>query len=87
MPYFLVAMMIRAIELLQVLDIVLVVTLGGPEDASMVLHLYAYRETFYGGFLGYGAAAAYVLGFMVVFFSLLIARRFQAAQAAISAGV
>ncbi|MEJ0096710.1 MAG: sugar ABC transporter permease [Bauldia sp.] len=44
MPYLLVAMMIRAIELLQVLDIVLVATLGGPEDASLVLHLYAYRQ-------------------------------------------
>lgn len=73
-PYLLVAMLIRTIELLQVLDIVMVVTQGGPANSTMVLHLHAYRETFISGFLGYGTAVAYVLGFIVLLVSIVIAR-------------
>lgn len=73
-PYLLVAMLIRTIELLQVLDIIMVATQGGPANSTMVLHLHAYRETFISGFLGYGTAVAYVLGFIVVLVSIVIAR-------------
>ncbi|MCB1497007.1 MAG: sugar ABC transporter permease [Bauldia sp.] len=73
-PYLVVAMLIRTIELLQVLDIVMVATQGGPANATMVLHLHAYRETFISGFLGYGTAVAYVLGFIVVLVSIAIVR-------------
>lgn len=80
-PYLLVAMLIRTIELLQVLDIVMVATQGGPANATMVLHLHAYRETFISGFLGYGTAVAYVLGFIVVLVSIAIARWIGGTQA------
>lgn len=79
-PYLLVAMLIRTIELLQVLDIVMVATQGGPANSTMVLHLHAYRETFISGFLGYGTAVAYVLGFIVVLVSIVIARWIGGAQ-------
>ncbi len=82
LPFFLISLMIRSIELIQVLDIVLVTTNGGPGDASLVLHVAAYRETFASGFIGYGTTLALMLGLIVLFVVLLISRRLQAAQRA-----
>lgn len=82
LPFFLISLMIRSIELIQVLDIVLVTTNGGPGDASLVLHVAAYRETFASGFIGYGTTLALMLGLIVLFVVLLISRRLQAAQKA-----
>ncbi|OJX47871.1 MAG: hypothetical protein BGO81_00340 [Devosia sp. 66-22] len=73
-PYLVIAFLIRAIELLQVLDIVMVASQGGPANSTMVLHLLAYRETFIGGFLGYGTSIAYLLGFVVVLAAIAVIR-------------
>lgn len=82
LPFFLVSLAIRSIELIQVLDIILVTTLGGPNDASLTLHIAAYREAFVNSFLGSGIAYAFLLGLIVLMVALVILRQSLAAQAA-----
>ncbi len=82
LPFLLVSLMIRAIELIQVFDVIFVATGGGPADASRVLHLAAYREGFGSGFLGSGIAYAFLLGFIVLLVVVVIARQYLVAQAA-----
>jgi multiple sugar transport system permease protein len=82
LPFFLVSLAIRSIELIQVLDIILVTTQGGPAEASLTLHIAAYREAFVSSFLGSGIAYAFLLGFVVLVVALLILRQSLAAQAA-----
>jgi multiple sugar transport system permease protein len=82
LPFFLVSLAIRSIELIQVLDIILVTTQGGPAEASLTLHIAAYREAFVNSFLGSGIAYAFLLGLVVLVVALLILRQSLAAQAA-----
>lgn len=79
-PYLVIAFLIRAIELLQVLDIVMVASQGGPANSTMVLHLLAYRETFIGGFLGYGTSIAYLLGLVVVLVAIAVIKLLALSQ-------
>lgn len=84
LPFFLVSLMIRAIELIQVFDVIFVTTRGGPADASTVLHIAAYREAFADGYLGSGTAYAFVLAMIVLLVVLVVARQYVVAQAAAS---
>jgi multiple sugar transport system permease protein len=81
LPFALVSLMIRSIELIQVFDVIFVTTSGGPAHASRVLHMAAYREGFVDGYLGNGMAYAFLLGLTVLIVVLLVARRYLAAQA------
>jgi multiple sugar transport system permease protein len=82
LPFALVSLMIRSIELIQVFDVIFVTTSGGPAHASRVLHMAAYREGFVDGYLGSGTAYAFMLGLTVLVVVLIVARRYLAAQAA-----
>jgi multiple sugar transport system permease protein len=82
LPFALVSLMIRSIELIQVFDVIFVTTGGGPANASKVLHMAAYREGFVDGYLGNGMAYAFLLGAIVLLVVLVVARRYLAAQAA-----
>jgi multiple sugar transport system permease protein len=82
LPFALVSLMIRSIELIQVFDVIFVTTAGGPAHASRVLHMAAYREGFVDGYLGNGMAYAFMLGLTVLVVVLVVARRYLAAQAA-----
>ncbi|HEY3082267.1 MAG TPA: sugar ABC transporter permease [Chloroflexota bacterium] len=81
LPFALVSLMIRSIELIQVFDVIFVTTSGGPAHASRVLHMAAYREGFVDGYLGSGMAYAFMLGLTVLIVVLVVARRYLAAQA------
>ena len=81
LPFALVSLMIRSIELIQVFDVIFVTTQGGPAQASKVLHIAAYREGFVDGYLGNGMAYAVMLGLTVLVVVLVVARRYLAAQA------
>lgn len=81
LPFFLVSLMIRSIELIQVFDVIFVTTSGGPADASRVLHLAAYREGFVNGYLGSGSAYAFILSLIVLLVVLAVARQYLTAQA------
>jgi len=80
LPFFLVSLMIRAIELIQVFDVIFVTTRGGPADASKVLHIAAYRDGFVDGYLGSGSAYAFVLALIVLLVVMFVARQYLAAQ-------
>jgi multiple sugar transport system permease protein len=81
LPFFLVSLMIRAIELIQVFDVIFVTTRGGPADASTVLHIAAYRDGFVDGYLGDGSAYAFILAAIVLIVVAVVARQYVAAQA------
>jgi multiple sugar transport system permease protein len=82
LPFVLVSLMIRTIELIQVFDVIFVTTAGGPGDATRVLHIAAYREGFVNSYLGSGSAYAFLLALLVLLVVVVIARRYLSAQTA-----
>lgn len=61
MPVLLVATMLRLMDLLKVIDIVYVMTNGGPGHATETINLYNYLVALSYDKIGYGAAVALVL--------------------------
>jgi raffinose/stachyose/melibiose transport system permease protein len=55
---------------LRVFDQVMALTRGGPVDASETLATQVYKQTFYGGRFGYGAALALVLAAVITVLAL-----------------
>ncbi len=82
LPLFLVSLLIRCIELIQVFDVIFVTTKGGPADASRVLQIAAYQEGFADSYLGSGIAYSILLALIVLVVVLLVGRRYLAAQTA-----
>jgi multiple sugar transport system permease protein len=66
LPTLVVAAMLRVMDLLKVIDIVYVMTGGGPGHASETINLYNYLVALSYDKIGYGAAVALVL-FALVF--------------------
>lgn len=80
LPFFLVSFMIRCIQLIQVFDVIYVVSRGGPADASLTLQMAVFRQGFTAGYWGIGTAYSFILSFIVLCAVLIIARRYMAAQ-------
>ncbi len=80
LPFFLISFMLRCIQLIQVFDVIYILTKGGPSDASLVLQMGAYRQGFDSGYFGVGTAYSFILSFIVLAVVLVIARRYIAAQ-------
>jgi len=59
------------IDSFKVYDLVLVMTSGGPNDASQILTYYIYKQAFTLDRYGYGSAAAILLGILMIVFTLL----------------
>ncbi len=74
MPTLIVAAMLRVMDLLKVIDIVFVMTNGGPGHASETINLYNYLVAMSYDKIGYGAAVALVLFAIVVLFTLGLVR-------------
>jgi multiple sugar transport system permease protein len=79
MPMLLVAAMLRLMDLLKVIDIVYVMTGGGPGHASETINLYNYLVALSYDKIGYGAAVALVLFALVLLATLGLIRLRQAA--------
>ena len=60
-PVLLVTVLIRTIDSLRYLDLVLVITQGGPGDSTEILNYLAYRIGFQEFQIGHGAALAFVV--------------------------
>lgn len=71
MPVSVTAILIRALEALKTIDIVRVVTGGGPGNATEVLTLFAYDIGIKGGDIAYGSTVAYALLIFAIVFALL----------------
>jgi multiple sugar transport system permease protein len=74
MPTLMVAAMLRVMDLLKVIDIVFVMTNGGPGHASETINLYNYLVALSYDKIGYGAAVALVLFVIVVLCTLGLVR-------------
>ena len=74
MPMLLVATMLRLMDLLKVIDIVYVMTGGGPGHASETINLYNYLVALSYDKIGYGAAVALVLFALVLLATLGLIR-------------
>jgi multiple sugar transport system permease protein len=69
-----VAAMLRVMDLLKVIDIVYVMTGGGPGHASETINLYNYLVALSYDKIGYGAAVALVLFALVLLCTLGLVR-------------
>lgn len=74
MPILLVAAMLRLMDLLKVIDIVYVMTGGGPGHASETINLYNYLVALSYDKIGYGSAVALVLFALVLLATLGLIR-------------
>jgi multiple sugar transport system permease protein len=73
-PTLVVAAMLRVMDLLKVIDIVYVMTGGGPGHASETINLYNYLVALSYDKIGYGAAVALVLFVLVLLCTVALAR-------------
>ena len=64
------------IDSFKVYDLVLVMTAGGPNDATQIMTYYIYKQAFTFNQYGYGAAAAIILGIVMILFTILYNRGF-----------
>ncbi len=72
-----VALITTIIAALRVFDLVYVTTRGGPGDATLVASFLVYRAAFQQNRIGYAAAVATILTFVILLISYFITR-FQA---------
>ena len=59
------------IDSFKVYDLVLVMTSGGPNDATQIMTYYIYKQAFNFNKFGYGSAAAILLGLFMMFFTVI----------------
>ena len=74
LPTLVVAAMLRMMDLLKVIDIIYVMTGGGPGHASETINLYNYLVALSYDKIGYGAAVALVLFALVLLCIVALAR-------------
>jgi len=74
LPVTFTAVLIRGLELFKVLDIVVVMTGGGPGQATEVVTLYAYQVAISNFALGYASALAFVLLICVIVFTTVVVK-------------
>ena len=60
------------IDCFKVYDLVLVMTSGGPNDATQIMTYYIYKQAFSFNKFGYGSAAAIILGIFMVLFTVIV---------------
>src|SRR5580700_2161647 len=77
-PVIVVAVLIRGLDAFTVFDQVFVMTQGGPGTSTEVATLMIYMTAFRFSQVGYGAAMAMALLFLVMGFSSAVTRAFRA---------
>jgi len=73
-PVLLVALIMRLIDSLRYLDLVLVITQGGPGNSTEILNFLAYRTSFQQFEVGRGAAVAFVVFALVMIAAVVMLR-------------
>ena len=73
-PVTTVVVTIAVVNGFKVFDLIWVMTQGGPYRSSETLAVTMYRESFVSFHLGYGAAIANILSFIVIMFSIIYLR-------------
>jgi multiple sugar transport system permease protein len=70
-PILMVALLLRLIDSLKNIDLIIVITQGGPGTSTEILNYYAYSTSFQGFQMGYGAALALIV-FVVIMALVLV---------------
>jgi multiple sugar transport system permease protein len=78
MPKILVVVLIRTIWLLQLFDVVWVITAGGPGSATETVSMYIYKQAFHFFDLGYAAALCFVFLVIITVICTVIIRFWSA---------
>ena len=73
-PVLLVALVMRLIDSLRYLDLVLVITQGGPGNSTEILNFLSYRVSFQQMQVGKGAAVAFVVFALVMIAAIVLLR-------------
>lgn len=81
-PVLISLLFLRAIDAFKIYDIIFVLTKGGPADATEVLSLYIYRQSFTFWRMGVGAAASFVSLVIITILITLFFKSMQRSQAA-----
>ncbi len=84
-PVLLVAVLLRLIDSIKNLDLVLVITQGGPGTSTEILNFFAYRTSFQAFQVGRGAALALIVLVLIMVLVLLLLgtlRRLRLAETA-----
>ena len=75
-----VGIIIRLIDNLRFFDVVYIATRGGPGDATEVISMFAYRQSFQFFNMGYGSAAAILILFITLFVATIAVKYLQKAE-------
>ncbi len=70
-PVTVTAVLIRSLELSKLIDLVRVITAGGPGTSTQTVTLYVYDLALTRGDMGYGSTVAYALLIMVIIYATL----------------
>lgn len=81
-PVLISLLFLRAIDAFKIYDIIFVLTKGGPADATEVISLYIYRQSFTFWRMGVGAAASFVSLIIISILITLFFKQMQRGQAA-----
>lgn len=81
-PVLISLVFLRAIDAFKIYDIIFVLTKGGPADATEVISLYIYRQSFTFWRMGVGAAASFVSLIIISILITLFFKQMQRSQAA-----
>lgn len=73
-PVMNMVMIYTVIDCFKVYDLVLVMTSGGPDDATQIMTYYIYKQAFSFNRFGYGSAASILLGIFMIFFTVVYNR-------------
>ena len=70
-PVINIVLIYTVIDCFKVYDLVLVMTSGGPNDATQIMTYYIYKQAFTFNKFGYGSAAAILLGLFMIIFTVV----------------
>jgi multiple sugar transport system permease protein len=80
MPFMLIALLLRVIDVFRVFDKVFVMTGGGPGRVTVFISLFAYRQAFSFYYVSYGIAVAFIILIIITLFANLFINLFKRAE-------
>jgi len=73
-PAMVAAMIVQFLLTITMFDVIFALGSGGVKESILNVYVYAYRQSFFLGDLGYGAVLAYVVSGLVIVFALTLTR-------------
>ncbi len=73
-PALVAAMIVQFLLTITMFDVIFALGSGGVKESTLNIYVYAYRQSFFLGNLGYGAVLAYVVSGILILFALALTR-------------